>query len=181
MATILELKQLQIPVKANFILLSYNIDEAEETINWFNDLGINFLTDTMIFPSNENIIPMRATVKQYVNYLKKYSLAVLMRTLCTAFYAKLRIDPLGYVLPCDFLDIKLANIYATDFGHDFSNAFSVLMINNFSYFLEKQKCNDCELKNTCVYCPAYKYLKNGEEFLCAWNLIVNSFYKKEQK
>lgn len=147
-----------------------NIDELEQIMNFFIDLGlreqdINFNTLLTGKRSIEEIRPSEEQIKKNQKILNKAEKEKPkeISLLCSAGIISCSIDAKGNVYPCTFFNTSVGNINNESIKDIWNNShyLKTLRSLNINYF---QKCKQCEFVNRCNVCLVTNLNENNDLF-----------------
>ncbi len=178
--TINKLKENNIPVVLNIMLLSVNSDDAEATINYAKSLGVEYRVGmSIIYKNNGDSSPMNYFIndKEIIKHIMKigceniYSIDVPLDELkqgdriCGAGCTALSFSPDGDIYPCISLKVRLGNVFKDSIKtvwdsnkrHNLRNAL---------IWRNTVECMECKSQNECPHCVGISQQESGNMFAC---------------
>ncbi len=187
-------------VKLKTILMTENAREFNAIENIARDFGVPFRFDAAIFPRfNGDRSPLKLRVQPEFAVSKEFSDPLMLKKyreyfeqtkdfpvvdtlyICSAGYTNFHIDPHGNLKPCLMTNNFSYNIEKDTFMNGWINTISDIIRTKAP---EGYKCNKCEKRTLCGFCPAFFLLENGNEqsrseYLCKmgeerYRFIINN-------
>ncbi|MBZ0315945.1 MAG: radical SAM protein [Anaerolineae bacterium] len=164
------LKELDIPIRLETVVMRVNQDTISETVNYISDLGVQGGFPHLIYPtgraSNTDIYPdQEKTIQNSYRLFPDFELDanIYQRSINgnNCLSGKIAISADGDVLPCIFArDTVLGNILDTHSLADIISKNNVQLIWQLSkdYVLV---CQDCEYRYACLDCRPLAYAMNA--------------------
>lgn len=142
----------RVKFKYDFILLprlNRDMTPCEYRLG-FNELKDKLRSDPDIFKIWKKTIKAEHSLSKSREY--KYQ--------CSAWLTRFIINPYGMLKFCQFTDKFSTDLRNASFREGFYNGFSKILSDKFS---SHTKCQDCDLRPICLYCPARALIETGDE------------------
>ena len=147
-----------------FVLTTLSYHDCGLVIKFFEENKINLTINSTISPTARgdlNPLDLRISNIQYSEFIKEYNIPM-YGSKCSAGISRFRISPLGEVGPCELMDdISFGNIGNQRLSDILNNDLRKVFVNDFKGYLKKHKCNSCDKRKMCNFCPAYFELETG--------------------
>lgn len=149
-------------------ITKYNINDIEDTSNYFYKLGlsesdINY--NLLLRGKNDivDLLPDNNEIRKNSKYLMNKQEADKKRLLCSAGIISCSIDSYGNVYPCTFFNNSAGNLYEHNIKDIWENSHLMKIIRGLKEEMFT-KCQSCNIKGKCNFCMATNLNETGNLF-----------------
>ncbi len=170
------LREKDLNVTINCMILSYNYHNYEAIEEFANEIGANFIKNVRFINNKDNNnLEAKLSEKQIEDYYfesfnkdNKRSFSIEKHRICNAASGMLSITPSLGITPCTYLKYEFGNLKNTSlkevFGKQIKDFTKDFTTNNLEGCFKEEYCK------YCMFCPVYASFENGymkkAEILC---------------
>lgn len=151
------LRRHNIPVDIGLMALSHNTKELLEIDKFCSELDVQFNIDMKIFPKQDNSrepLKFAASDDDLRLLFETSTLRPFQETICLAGQVKIKIDPQGYVFPCEYWRHPIGTIREKPLDEIWNSQKLQEIVQRIKSY-NPSACLNCALREHCFKCPAF--------------------------
>lgn len=150
---------------ASYVITKLNYHNFSQVCKEFRELNIPINFTTTIMPTADGDMKptdLRIADKETMKQIYKEANVPLRGASCSAGICRFRISPTGNVNPCEMMHhVVFGNLNDYSFSDILKSKEHLDWIQYFEEVTKQHKCNQCDKRQFCTFCPGLFYQETG--------------------